>query len=164
MQCVHETVGRSAAKTALLDIQPVTQFYYFRGDGDAQQIRVTRAHACTYAARTAIHSFAAFVYDVYKNNLIRISLPLIHNVILAENVGQNNPDLKGRAAGIQIMPFVEGLINCNLSAVVYIHFILVKRARFDIRYSQSSVLIGFSLNTCSYNIIFVFNENIILYI
>lgn len=77
----------------------------------------SRTHACTYVYNIA-HTRSPHLYDVYKNNLIRISLPLIHNVILAENVGRNNPDLKGRAAGIQIMPFVEGLINCNLSAVV----------------------------------------------
>jgi len=105
---------RSTAKTALYPI--VTQFHYFRKDIEryTQQIYASRAHACT------AHTSSPHLYDVYKNNLIRISLPLIHSVILAENVGQNNPDLKGRAAGIQIMPFVEGLINCNLSAAVYI--------------------------------------------
>lgn len=148
---IHNAIYRSTAKTALYPI--VTQFHYFRKDIEIHTTNIlyaSLAHACTYVA----HTRSPHLYDVYKNNLIRISLPLIHNVILAENVGQNNPDLKGRAAGIQIMPFVEGLINCNLSAVVYIyiyiHFILTKSVRFDIRYSQSSILIGFSLNTVLY--------------
>jgi len=106
----------------------VTQFYYFRTDRDTQQL---------YASRTYVaHTRPPHLYDVYKNNLIRISLPLIHNVILAENVGRNNPDLKGRAAGIQIMPFVEGPINCNLSAVVNtIH----THEKFTFRYSIFSI-------------------------